>query len=298
VPRQGYGVGAMLPGVDAFRPDLFRRRRVLVTGGGSGIGRAVAEAFERHGAHVVLVGRDAVRLRDAADEIGGLGMGGCSWHAVDVRDAAAVDAAAAEEADQGGIDVLVNGAAGNFPAPFEAMSPNAWQSVIDIVLAGTVHVTRAFQGQMLRKGRESPVAGAPGTAQPCLLNIVAGYAWTGAPGVSHSGAAKAGVLSLTRSLAVEWAPHVRVNAVSPGPVGGTEGMRRLGDELGLTEALVASVPQGRLGAADEVAQACLFLASPAASFITGHCLAVDGGQDAVGPFGGLWNALSRPAPTP
>ncbi len=267
-----------MPVDSPFRPDVFRRKRVLVTGGSSGIGLAISEAFERHGAHVILVSRDEARLRRAADAVGGMGLGGCSYHAADVRDAEALAKIAEEEASRGGIDVLVNAAAGNFPAPFHAMSDNAWETVIDIVLNGTANVTRAFQEQLMAKPDAS------------ILNIVAGYAWTGAPGVSHSGAAKAGVLNLTKSLAVEWAP-VRVNAVSPGPIAGTEGMKRLADDLGMGGVVEKSVPMGRLGNADEVAQACLFLSSPGASYITGSCMVVDGGQDAVGPFGGLWAAL-------
>ena len=191
---------------------------------------------------------------------------------VDVTDPASceafVDAA-------GPVDVLVNAAAGNFPSPFSALSENAFNAVVDIVLKGTANVSRSFGGRM-HAGRGG-----------AILNLVAGYAWTGAPGVSHSGAAKAGVLNLTKSLAVEWAPQVRVNAVSPGPIDGTEGMRRLGDDLGLRPAVERSVPLGRMGTPGEVAQACVFLASPAASYVTGACLVVDGGQDAKGPFGDL-----------
>jgi NAD(P)-dependent dehydrogenase (short-subunit alcohol dehydrogenase family) len=251
----------------AFRPDLFAGQRVLVTGGSSGIGLAIAQAFHAHGAEVHVLGRDAGRLAAARQAIGA-----ATTHQADVRDSARIEAVALELQAKGGVDVLVNAAAGNFPAPFSAMSENAWRSVVDIVLNGTANVCRSVGARMERGS---------------VLNLVAGYAWTGAPGVSHSGAAKAGVLNLTRSLAVEWAPRVRANAVSPGPIDGTEGMKRLADDLGLRGAVEGSVPLGRMGRADEVAQACLFLASPAASYITGACLVVDGGQDARGPFGGL-----------
>lgn len=264
-----------MPAPSAFRSDLFSGRRVLVTGGASGIGLAVSRAFWAHGAEVVLLSRNGERLQAAAQALGER----VSWHAADVRDPERLAEVAGAV---GPVDVLVNAAAGNFPAPFSAMSPNAWQSVQDIVLGGTVHATRAFGEPM----RARPEGG-------CVLNVVAGYAWTGAPGVSHSGAAKAGVLNLSRSLAVEWAPRVRVNAVSPGPVAGTEGMKRLGEELGLADAVVASTPLGRMAEASEVADACLFLASPAASFVTGACLVVDGGQDAVGPFGAVFQALRQ-----
>jgi NAD(P)-dependent dehydrogenase (short-subunit alcohol dehydrogenase family) len=250
-----------------FRPDLYAGQRVLVTGGSSGIGLAIAQAFHAHGAEVHVLGRDATRLAAAQAS-----MAGAHTHRADVRDSARVEAVALELEERGGVQVLVNAAAGNFPVPFSAMSENAWRTVVDIVLHGTANTCRSVGGRM-RGGS--------------ILNLVAGYAWTGAPGVSHSGAAKAGVLNLTRSLAVEWAPKVRVNAVSPGPIDGTEGMRRLADELGLRGAVEASVPLRRMGRPEEIADACLFLASPAASYVTGACLVVDGGQDARGPFGGL-----------
>jgi NAD(P)-dependent dehydrogenase (short-subunit alcohol dehydrogenase family) len=255
-----------------FRPGLFTGRSVLVTGGATGIGFAVAESFAGLGADVHLLSRDEGRLKAAVGRLQAAGPGAHAWHACDVRDAAKVEAVAGAV---GAVDVLVNAAAGNFPSPFSALSENAFNAVVDIVLKGTANVSRSVGGRM-HAGRGG-----------AILNLVAGYAWTGAPGVSHSGAAKAGVLNLTKSLAVEWAPKVRVNAVSPGPIDGTEGMKRLGDDLGLRPAVERSVPLGRMGTPDEVAQACVFLASPAASYVTGACLVVDGGQDAKGPFGEL-----------
>ncbi len=257
-----------------FHADLFKGRKVAVTGGATGIGFAISQGFAAHGAEVVLLSRNEGKLQAACETIMDAG-GQASFHAVDVRDAEGVDAVAKEI---GAVDGLVNAAAGNFPAVFSGMSRNAWESVVDIVLKGTANVSRSFHpGLMEREGS--------------VVNIVAGYAWTGAPAMSHSGAAKAGVLNLTRSLSVEWAPRVRVNAVSPGPIGGTEGMKRLSEDMGLQDVVEAATPLGRLGTVDEVADCCLFLASPAASFVTGACLVVDGGQDAVGPFGRVFQAL-------
>jgi NAD(P)-dependent dehydrogenase (short-subunit alcohol dehydrogenase family) len=254
---------------DVLRAGLFAGKSVVVTGGSSGIGLAIAQGFKRLEADVHVLSRRPEHLSAAAKALAGAGLGRVTTHAVDVRKP---DELAAAAKAIGPVDVLVNAAAGNFPGPFDALSPNAWGSVVDIVLNGTANVCRAF--------RPSLRAGAS------VLNIVAGYAWTGAPGVAHSGAAKAGVLNLTKSLAVEWAP-IRVNAVSPGPIDRTEGMKRLADELGLRPQIEKAVPQRRLGDADEVAQACLWLASPGASYVTGACLVVDGGMDAKGPFGDL-----------
>ena len=252
-----------------FRHDLLHGRRALVTGGSSGIGLAIAQTFAAHGAAVHILGRDAARLASAASKVPR-----AATHACDVRERDNVAIVARQVADAGGADIVVNAAAGNFPVPFSAMSANAWDSVLGIVLQGTANVCRSF-GDQLRERTGN------------VVNVVAGYAWTGAPGVSHSGAAKAGVLNLTKSLAVEWAPDVRVNAVSPGPIEGTEGIKRLADDLGMREPLERLVPLGRFGRAQEIADAALFLASPAASYVTGACLVVDGGQDALGPFGPL-----------
>ncbi len=260
--------------MSVFRNDLYAGQHVLITGGATGIGFGISQAFAAHGADVTIISRNEERLEAACQTIRDAG-GKAQWRSADVRDADALRAIAKELPP---VDVLVNAAAGNFPTPFSAMSTNAWDSVQDIVLGGTVNATRAFGEPMLDHGG-------------CILNIVAGYAWTGAPGVSHSGAAKAAVLNLTKSLAVEWAPKVRLNAISPGPIGGTEGMKRLGEDLGLGDAVVKSVPLRRMGDVDDIADGCLFLASGAADYVTGTCLVVDGGQDAVGPFGAIFQAL-------
>lgn len=267
--RQPQGAPRIARGVATFAPGLFAGKRVVVTGGATGIGLAIATAFARLDSDVVLVSRNEERLEAACAGLASLGAGRPAYHVADVRDLTRMTQVASEV---GPTDVVVSAAAGNFPVPFDAMSESAWRSVIDIVLHGTANTCRAFRPHL-----------APHAA---VVNIVAGYAWTGAPGVAHSGAAKAGVLNLTKSLAVEWAP-VRVNAVSPGPIDATEGIKRLADDLGLRAALERSVPLRRMGGADEVAQACVFLASPAASFVTGTCLVVDGGMDAKGPFGDL-----------
>ncbi len=260
--------------MSVFRDDLYAGKHVLITGGATGIGFGIAQGFAAHGAQVTIISRNEERLAKACAKIEAAG-GQAQWRSADVRDGDRLREIAKELPP---VDVLINAAAGNFPTPFSAMSQNAWDAVQAIVVGGTVNASRAFGEPMLGRGGN-------------IINIVAGYAWTGAPGVSHSGAAKAAVLNLTKSLAVEWAPHVRLNAVSPGPIGGTEGMKRLGEDLGLGDAVEKSVPLGRMGDAGDIADACLFLASEAADYVTGACVVVDGGQDAVGPFGAIFQAM-------
>lgn len=269
-----------------FRPGLFEGRRVLITGGGTGLGRCFAESFVGLGADVLIASRDPDHLRPAADAIRRTSGRSCHWVACDVREPDQVKRLAEEtRAKLGGLDVLVNNAAGNFLAPAESMSPNAWRSVIDIVLNGTFFVTRECF-PLLRESRGS------------VVNVVANYAWGAAPFVAHSGAAKAGVLNLTRSLALEWARHgIRVNAVTPGVVP-TEGAKgQLFPTPEMERAAVATIPLGRLEGPDEVAHAVLFLASPAAAYVTGENLVVDGGQWLAGnAFYQLGGALAKAAP--
>jgi NAD(P)-dependent dehydrogenase (short-subunit alcohol dehydrogenase family) len=189
-------------------------------------------------------------------------------HPTDVRDAAQVDRLMARVRETlGRLDVLVNNAAGNFVVPAERLTPNGWRAVVGIVLDGTFFCCRAAFPLL----REAPF--------PSIVNIGASYAWLAGPGTVHSAAAKAGVLSLTRTLAVEWAPHrIRVNAVVPGPVR-TEGTdRQLWSDPALRQRIAAEIPLGRFGTPEEVARAVEFLAAPESGYITGEVLTIDGGQ--------------------
>ncbi|HEX4595982.1 MAG TPA: SDR family oxidoreductase [Bryobacteraceae bacterium] len=252
-----------------FREGLLAGKNAFVTGGGSGIGQRMAERFAEHGAKVMLVGRKQEKLDAAASAIQSAG-GTAGTASLDVRDYPAVEAALQKTRDQfGEIDILVCGAAGNFPAPVLGMSANGFKAVIDIDLLGTFNTCRAAYAHLRKPGAT-------------IISISASHASMPIANQSHVCAAKAGVDLLTRTLAIEWGPEgIRANCITPGPTDDTEGMRRLAPTPEIRRKVEHAVPLRRFGTKDELADLALFLCSDAAAYITGAIYVCDGGQSLV-----------------
>ena len=252
-----------------FAPDLFRGRTVFVTGGAGTINAGIARGFAALGARVALAGRTMARLEDAAAEIRALGAEALALQA-DVQQIETLEAAlATTERTLGKIDVLICGAAANFPAPAEQMSAEGFRKVISVDLLGSFNASRAAFTQL--KATRGNIVFVSAT------NAIMPFAFQ-----SHVGAAKAGIDSLMRGLALEWGKYgIRCNSVLPGPIEKTEGLRRLLTEQDIAE-LRSYVPLGRFGTIEDVAAVCCFLASPLASLLTGVSLVADGGQSFSG----------------
>ncbi|BDP40271.1 short-chain dehydrogenase [Deinococcus aetherius] len=251
-----------------FRPDLLRGKHALITGGGSGINLGIARSFAAHGCAVTILGRNPEKAQNAArsiEEAGGRALG----VSADVRDFAALQAAAQAGVDAfGPLDIVLAGAAGNFPAPVDGISPNGFKTVVDIDLLGTYNTIKACAPHLRVPGGNILSISAYGVPVPMQAHVVA---------------AKAGVDALTQTLAVEWGLRgVRVNAIIPGPIDGTEGMARLAPDERTREQFMGTVPLGRFGLPQDIANAALFLVSDAASYVTGVILPVDGGQNMLG----------------
>jgi len=253
-------------GASLLAPGSFAGQTVIVTGGGTGLGKAIALEFARLGAKLAILSRGEEHRAAGVAAVEALGARALGV-ACDVRQPDSVAAAFdAVEAELGLAQVLVNNAAGNFPVPAEDLSPNGWRAVVESVLSGTFHCSREF-------GRRHIAQGTPGS----IINVGAAYAWTGGPGFAHSAAAKAGVKNLTETLAVEWGPYgIRVNGLVPGlfphedEVAAIRGVPERGQHED------RRTPAGRVGRPRELGWAATFLASPFASYVTGHSLVVDG----------------------
>jgi NAD(P)-dependent dehydrogenase (short-subunit alcohol dehydrogenase family) len=249
-----------------FQKELLKDQVAIVTGGGTGIGEVISAELAKHGAHVVITSRDPEHHKEIIKKIEKLGRRAIAVPA-DIRQPDQVQAVVDRTINEfGKVDILVNNAAGNFVCAMEQLSYNGWKAVIDIVLNGTYLASKAVLPVMKEQGHGN------------IVNIGATYMWMAAPYVGHSGAAKAGVLNMTRTLAVEWARYgIRVNIVTPGPIEETEGVRRLVDESGMREKVINHIPLNRLGKREEIAWAILYLVSPAAAYTTGNNIVVDGG---------------------
>jgi NAD(P)-dependent dehydrogenase (short-subunit alcohol dehydrogenase family) len=252
-------------GASALPAGTYDGDTVIVTGAGTGLGKAIAMEFARLGANIVVLSRKPEHLEAADTEIGALGE--VLTVPCDIREpdqiAAAIDAA---EARFGLPRVLVNNAAANFPVPAEDMSPNAWRTVVDITLNGTFFCAREFTRRHL-------AAGSPAS----IINIGATYAWTGGPGFAHSAAAKAGVKNMVETLAVEWGPYgIQVNGLVPGLFPHEDMTADIQGNLARTDDKDICQPAMRVGRPRELGWAATFLASPYARFVSGHTMVVDG----------------------
>lgn len=258
----------------------FAGRNVVVVGGTSGINLGVADEFAASGASVGVISRSVEKV-DAAVEALGRHGGKVTGFSADVREYSQVEAGLAEFARQlGEFDVLVSGAAGNFPARAADMSSNGFAAVMNIDLLGTFHVMRAAYPHLRKPGASVINVSAPQAFVPMVLQ-------------SHVCAAKAGVDMMTRTLAMEWGGDgIRVNSIVPGPIENTEGMKRLAPTDELLDAVAQSVPLKRLGSASDIAQAAMFLASSRASYLTGAVIPVDGGWS-LGGSSQLMDALAK-----
>ena len=268
--------------MSALASDLLSGRTAWITGGGTGLGRAMALRFAELGASVAVSGRRAEPLHAVAAEIAGRG-GRSAFAPCDVRDAEAVaEALQSVRASLGLPDILVNNAAGNFLCPSEELTPNGFDAVVRIVLHGTFHCTQAVGKAWIAARRRGTV-----------LSIATTYAETGSAFVLPSACAKAGVVALTRSLAVEWARHrIRLNAIAPGPIPTEGAFSRLLPTKEIEAARKRRIPAGRFGTPEELADLAAFLVSDASEWIVGEVVTFDGGEwlRGAGEFNDLLDA--------
>lgn len=247
----------------------MKGKTVIITGGGSGIGKAMAQKFAREGANVVITGRTLERLQNAKSEIETFD-GQVLEFQMDVRIPENVERMVKLTKEKfGQIDALINNAAGNFICAAEDLSINGWNAVINIDLNGTFYCSQAVGKDWIENNQKGSI-----------LNIVATMAWLGAAGNVHAASAKAGILAMTRTLAVEWGSKygIRVNAIAPGAIENTEGVARLLDSKDGYEEAINQVPLKRFGKAEEIANLAYFLLSTEASYINGECITMDGGK--------------------
>jgi len=250
-----------------FEPHLLNGQVAVITGGGTGIGLAIAKRLGSLGARIAIASRDSKNLEAGSAALREAGVDALAIQ-LDVRKPEQVDEMVERTVKHfGSLDLLVNNAAGNFICRAEELSPNGWNAVIGIVLNGTFYCSRAVGRYMIARKRGGSI-----------VSILANYVWTGSPGTIHSAAAKAGVMSMTQTLAVEWASHgIRVNAVAPGPIESPGAAKQLWSTPAAVDRITSMVPMRRWGTPEEVADAVAFLAAPQSGYITGEVLTIDGG---------------------
>ena len=262
-----------------FRNDLLKDKAILITGGGTGIGNSIAKKYGSLGAKIAILGRREEVLKEAVDDFRNNGIT-ASYRSCDVRDPDQISQTLDFFQEEiGPIDVLVNNAAGNFVSPTEKLSPHAVDSILNIVLHGTIYMTLEMGKRWIRSKRGGVV-----------LDIVTPYAWTGSAYVVPSAAAKAGVLAVVRSLAVEWAKYgIRHVAIAPGAFPTPATRKNLFPLEGMQQALLERIPMGRTGNLEEIANLATYLISEEASFINGEVVTIDGGEwlRGAGEFSGL-----------
>ncbi|MDQ3486355.1 MAG: SDR family oxidoreductase [Acidobacteriota bacterium] len=251
-----------------FIPNLLKGQVAIVTGGGTGLGLAIAKRLGELGARIVIGSRNSENIEKGSAELRHAGLDPLAVQ-VDVRNPEQVDEMVQRTIRHfGRIDILVNNAAGNFVVKAEELSPNGWNAVIGIVLNGSFYCSRAVGQHMIARGGGG-----------AIVSILANYVWTGSAGTVHSAAAKAGVMSMTQTLAVEWAKHqIRVNAVAPGPIESPGAAKQLWNTPEAVQRITDMVPLKRWGKPEEIADAVTYLVAPGAGYITGEILTVDGGS--------------------
>ncbi len=264
-----------------FKNDLLEGKVAIITGGGTGLGKSMARRFSQLGATVMIMSRRKDHLEKTKQELGHLGLD-IHYEQCDIRDPEQIRSAADRVQDiLGGADILVNNAAGNFISRTETLSPKAFDTILNITLHGTIYFTLEMGKRWLEQKKKGTI-----------LNMIATYAWTGSAYVVPSATAKAGVLALTRSLAVEWGPSgIRVVAIAPGPIPTEGAMSHLIPTEEFARALIDRNPMRRLGTHDELSDLASFLVSDHASYINGEVITIDGGEWLNGA--GQFNMLSK-----